>query len=73
MCVGKDVLDLIASEETKANRPDLTVLIVRKDTRYPGQIDGKLTRKLTLIDKVRARAKLQEVIDVYNPGAFNPF
>lgn len=69
---SKEVLDLIADEEKAAGRPDITVLLVRKDTGYPGQIDGKKTRHPKPAEKQRARQKLQDVIDLYNPGAHNP-
>jgi hypothetical protein len=73
---SKAVLDLIAEEEKAARRPDITVLLVRKvrsGIGYPGQIDGKPTRNPTRHEKARARQKLQEVIDLYNRGAHNPF
>jgi hypothetical protein len=70
---SKEVLDIIAKEEAAAGRPDITVLLVRKDTGYPGQIDGKRTKRPKPQDIVRARQKLQDVIDRYNRGANNPF
>jgi len=72
-CPSKDVLDLIANEEIAAGRPDITVILVRKDTGYPGQIDGRETKMPTLQDRARAREKMQGVIDTYNVGARNPF
>ena len=70
---GKALLDLIAREENDHQRPDITVLLVRKDSGYPGQIDGIHSKIPTPQQKIRARKKLQEVIDVYNRGAPNPF
>jgi hypothetical protein len=70
---SKEVLDLIANEEKAAGRPDITVILVRKDTGYPGQIDGRETRQPTPPQRQRAREKMQEAIDAYNPGARNPF
>jgi hypothetical protein len=37
----KKVLDEIADDETAAGRPDITVLVVRKSSGLPGQIDGR--------------------------------
>jgi hypothetical protein len=74
---SKTVLDLIADEEKAAGLPDITVLLVHKVKNgqgYPGQIDGKKTsRPPTSQEKLRARQKLQDVIDRYNRGAANPF
>jgi hypothetical protein len=70
---SKEVLDLIASQEMAAGRPDITVILVRRDTGYPGQIDGLETGKPKQSQMQRAREKMQEVIDAYNPGARNPF
>jgi hypothetical protein len=73
---SKGVLDLIADEEKAAGCPDITVLLVRKVRHgqgYPAQIDGKPTSKPpTPQEMIRARQKLQEVIDRYNHGALNP-
>jgi hypothetical protein len=70
---GKKLLDLIAREQNERQRPDITVLLVRKDSGYPGQIDGIRSKNPTPQQKIRAREKLREVIDVYNRGAPNPF
>ncbi|MCK9913069.1 hypothetical protein MXD81_28215 [Microbacteriaceae bacterium K1510] len=70
---SKDLLDYIADQQTLAGLPDITVIVVRRDSGYPGQIDGKKTEKPTTEQKQRARAKMQEVIDKYNPGVNNPF
>lgn len=70
---GKPLLDHIADEELQAGRPDITVIVVRSDTRYPGQIDRKATRYPTSDDKRRAYEKMQAVIDKHNPKAANPF
>jgi hypothetical protein len=70
---SKELLDYIADQQQLAGLPDITVIVVRSDTGYPGQIDGKKTEKPTTEQKRRARAKMQEVIDKYNPGVHNPF
>jgi len=70
---SKDLLDLIADEEKAAGRPDITVILVRRNTGYPGQIDGKESKRPTSAQRQRAREKMQDVIDAYNPGARNPF
>jgi len=70
---SKELLDYIADQQKLAALPDITVIVVRSDSGYPGQIDGQKTEKPTIEQKRRARAKMQEVIDKYNPGAHNPF
>ena len=35
----KPILDDMGQEETEAGRPDITYLVVRRSTGYPGQID----------------------------------
>jgi hypothetical protein len=70
---SKEVLDCIAEEEKAAGRPDITVILVRRDSGYPGQIDGRQTKKPTPTQMQRAREKMQEAIDAYNPGERNPF
>jgi hypothetical protein len=68
---SKAVLDFIA--EKAKGLPDITVILVRKDTGYPGQIDGKKIEKPTSNERLRIQQKCQQVIDKYNPGAVNPF
>ncbi|MEI7774744.1 MAG: hypothetical protein WCK17_08200, partial [Verrucomicrobiota bacterium] len=67
------LLDYIAEEQAASGLPDITVIVVRADTGFPGQIEGKKTQNPTIEQKRRARAKMQEVLDKYNPGAANPF
>lgn len=69
----KKVLDEISREEAEKGLPDITFLLKRKDTGYPGQIDFKKADIPDGQQKLWARAKLQEVIDYYNPGSLNPF
>ena len=44
---GKALLELIASEERADMCPDITVLLVRKDSGYPSQIDGACSKNPT--------------------------
>jgi hypothetical protein len=67
------VLDAIANDADKGNEPDLTFLIRNAKTDYPSRI-GRVTKKNPLPwQKERARDKIQEIIDKYNPGTPNPF
>jgi hypothetical protein len=66
------VLDAIANDADKANEPDLTFLIRNARTGYPSRI-GRVTKKNPLPwQKERARDKIQEIIDKYNPETPNP-
>ena len=69
----KKVLDEISREETEKGLPDITFLLKRKSTGYPGQIDFKKAETPDIQQKLRAREKLQEVIDKYNCGSLNPY
>jgi hypothetical protein len=69
----KKVLDEISREETEKELPDITFLLKRKSTGYPGQIDFKKAETPDVQQKIWARKKLQEVIDKYNPGSLNPY
>jgi hypothetical protein len=67
------VLDTLALEETNKGLSDITFLIVRRDTGYPGQIGFVKAKKPTQKQRDLARHKIQEVIDKYNPGTRNPY
>jgi hypothetical protein len=67
------VLDAIDNDADKAGRPDLTFLITNARTGYPSRIARKTTKQPTPEQKERARKKMQEIIDEYNPGTPNPF
>ncbi len=69
----KKVLDEISQEETEKKLPDLTYLLKKKATGYPGQIEFKNAQVPDAQQKLQARKKLQEVIDKYNQGALNPY
>ena len=67
------VLDAIADEADREKRPDLTFLVRNARTGYPSRI-GRLTkRNPEAWQKERARVKVQEIIDKYNPGRPNPY
>jgi len=67
------VLDMIALEEKNNGFPDITFLIVRKDTHYPGQIGFVRAKKPTPKQKERASVEVQRIVDKYNPGTANPY
>jgi hypothetical protein len=67
------VLDTIALEEKNNGLPDITFLIVRRDTGYPGQIGFVRAKKPTLKQMERASVEVQRIIDKYNPGTPNPY
>ena len=57
----------------KKGLPDITFLIVRKDSGYPGQIGFTRRKTPGAKQKVQAREEVQAIIDKYNPGAANPY
>jgi len=67
------VLDAIADEADKEKRPDLTFLIRNASTGYPSRIGRVTKRNPEPWQKARAREKVQEIIDKYNPGKPNPY
>ena len=69
----KPVLDLISKEETDKGLPDLTFLLIKKQTGFPGQIGFVRAKKPTKQQMELARQKLREVFDRYCPEAQVPF
>jgi hypothetical protein len=69
----RPVLDSIADEEDAAGRPDITFVVRSKKTGYPSRIGRVTNRNPSIAQKARAREKMQEVIDQYNPGSHNPY
>jgi hypothetical protein len=67
------VLDAIANAADKAGRPDLTYLVRNAQTGYPSRIGRMTRRQPTPEQKQLAHKKMQEIIDIYNPGTPNPF
>ncbi len=61
----KPILDALSLEETKAGRPDITYLVVRARTGYPGQIDFMRAEPLSNEQKASADNKIQDVRDYY--------
>lgn len=67
-----DVLDPVSAEQKKNRLPDITFLVVRKDTLYPGKIDGVPIRDVPSKEQMsRVSEEVDEIIRVYNPGARN--
>jgi hypothetical protein len=66
------VLDAIANDADRVGEPDLTFLVRNAQTGYPSRIGRVTQRQATVEQKRLARAKMQEVIDKYNPGTRNP-
>jgi hypothetical protein len=69
----KKVLDQIAVEEKQQGRPNITFLLKRKDTGYPGQIGLKKAETPSPQQMAQARDELQRLIDEYSPGSRNPY
>ncbi len=70
---NKRMLDKIAREELAKGLPDITFILVRKNTRYSGQIGFKPSPTPSDDQKRMAREALQAVIDLYNPNSCNPY
>ena len=69
-----EVLDQIAKEERKAERPDVTYVLRSATTHYPSQIGFHPAKpRPTDWQRELARCKMQDVIDWYCPGARNPY
>jgi hypothetical protein len=69
----KKVLDEISREETEQGRSDITFLLRKKSTGYPGQIGFRSVQIPDSQQKAKARAELQKIIDEYSPGTSNPY
>jgi hypothetical protein len=69
----KKVLDEISDEEQKQGLPDITFLLKRKDTGYPGQIGLKKAEVPSLAQKAMARDELQKIINQYSKHSPNPY
>lgn len=64
-------LDAIAEEDKANGRPDLSLLVVRKDDGLPGKFDGRYIKKGKWPDKLRKQYQdeLKRVYDYYSrPG-----
>lgn len=70
---NKQILDKIAREQLAKGLPDITCLLIRKNTRYSGQIGFKPSTTPSDDQKRRAKEALQAVIDLYSPGSPNPY
>ncbi len=69
----KPLLDVISREETGSGRPDITFVLIRKQTGLPGQNGFSRATPPTDAQKQFARVKLKSVFDTYCPGAPVPF
>jgi hypothetical protein len=70
---SKKLLDEISNEETRAGLPDVTFVLRKKTTGYPGQIDFSASQVPNDAQKLQARYEAQKVIDYYCPGTKNPY
>lgn len=63
-------LDAIDEEDKANGRPDLSLLVVRKDDGLPGKFDGRYIKKEEWNDELIAqyREDLERVYDYYSPG-----
>lgn len=62
----KPILDEISREETDADRPDITYLVVSKATNLPGQIGFKPAKPPSQGQIQKALATIQKVFDEYS-------
>lgn len=70
---NKQILDKIAREEMAKGLPDITFILIRKNTHYSGQIGFKPAPSPSDDQKRMAKEALQAVIDLYSPGSHNPY
>jgi hypothetical protein len=61
----KAVLDELSHAEKAAGRPDITYLVVKASTGYPGQIGFKLADPLSDEQRILADATINEVREYY--------
>jgi len=61
----KPVLDEIGREERSNGRPDITFLVINKQTGLPGQIGFKPAKPPTLEQRRTADSEIQSVFDYY--------
>ncbi len=62
----KPILDDIAREEISSGRPDITFLVINKQTGLPGQIEFEPAKPPTLEQRKVADRVLQDVFSFYN-------
>jgi hypothetical protein len=63
----KPILDEIAREETARGRPDITFLVINKQTGLPGQIGFRPARPPTLDQRRMADDVIQKVFAYHRP------
>ena len=63
----KPVLDMISLEETAVNRPDITYVVVKASTGYPGQIGFKAANPPSDEQKALSDSVQRTVFDFYRP------
>jgi hypothetical protein len=62
----KPILDKISLKETAAQRPDITHLVVRKRTGYPGQIKFKRSTTPSAAQKAIADEEFKKIFACYS-------
>jgi hypothetical protein len=67
----KAVLDEIAREETANGRPDITYLVINKQTGFPGQIGFKPAKPPTPEQRKIADDEIEKVYAYYRRGLSN--
>ena len=65
----KAVLDEIAREETASGRPDITFLVISKQTGLPGQIGLKPAKRPTIEQRRIADEAIRRIFAYYKPVA----
>lgn len=61
----RPILDKISRQERAANRPDITYLVVRKRTGYPGQIDFEISTTPSAVQKAAADKMFKDIFAYY--------
>jgi hypothetical protein len=61
----RPILDKISRQERAANRPDITYLVVRKRTGYPGQIEFEISTTPSAAQRAVADKTFEEIFAYY--------
>jgi uncharacterized protein (DUF433 family) len=64
----KPVLDEIAREETEYGRPDITFLVINRETGLPGQIGFKPAKPPTVEQRRAADDEIRKIFAYYSPA-----
>lgn len=68
----KGILDMIAQEEVANGRPDITFLVVGKETGYPSQIGFQEAQPPSPAQKKQAREEFDKIVAFYGGGRASP-